>query len=516
MRRLLLAVFLVSLIIRLFNAFTIRTFFQPDEYFQALEPAHKLVFGYGYITWEWTQRLRSALHPLIYAGGYQLMYKVLPPSKEDLAVEIAPKLVSSVIAALGDTYTYRFAASYTLNDEVAMVAWILSLASSWNWYVSTRSFSNNLELMLTTIGLSYWPWHRFKLMSVLVLTFFGFHSCLVRPTNSLLWGYLGGHLLLRNRNNPSRIIRLSVPLGIVFGVVVGMSALVDWFYYGEWTFPAVNFLEFNVVKNLLVFYGAAPWHFYLLQGLPLMLMGYLPIFLSSLWSMRWSFLSGLTMFVTGAFSAISHKEFRFLQPIYPVMLVLTAVQAHRWRNLKYMKYGAGLIIAVHIFAAFFFTQINEVGEIDVVRYLKNTPTVLSVGFLTPCHSTPWHSMLHRRELVDSSWFLTCEPPLHLERGNSENVREYRDELDWFFDDPVGFLDQRLPRDDVGKWPSHIVIFEPMETIFDSYVNGSGYEQCTRFFNSYFHWDDRRRGDMIVYCDTRVKKEHESGEMNNTT
>ena len=33
--------------IRIFNALTIRTFFQPDEYYQSLEPAWKFVYGYG-------------------------------------------------------------------------------------------------------------------------------------------------------------------------------------------------------------------------------------------------------------------------------------------------------------------------------------------------------------------------------------------------------------------------------------------------------------------------------------
>lgn len=29
------------------------TYFQPDEFYQALEPAHYHVFGYGYLSWEW-------------------------------------------------------------------------------------------------------------------------------------------------------------------------------------------------------------------------------------------------------------------------------------------------------------------------------------------------------------------------------------------------------------------------------------------------------------------------------
>lgn len=40
--------------LRLVNALSLRTFFQPDEYYQALEPAWGLAFGDGsgpWITW---------------------------------------------------------------------------------------------------------------------------------------------------------------------------------------------------------------------------------------------------------------------------------------------------------------------------------------------------------------------------------------------------------------------------------------------------------------------------------
>lgn len=46
--------FLLFLTFRFLNAiFLSRTFFQPDEYWQSLEVAHRFVFGYGYLTWEW-------------------------------------------------------------------------------------------------------------------------------------------------------------------------------------------------------------------------------------------------------------------------------------------------------------------------------------------------------------------------------------------------------------------------------------------------------------------------------
>lgn len=47
---------LLALPVRLAAALAARAFFQPDEYYQALEPAYRLVFGPhagAYHTWEW-------------------------------------------------------------------------------------------------------------------------------------------------------------------------------------------------------------------------------------------------------------------------------------------------------------------------------------------------------------------------------------------------------------------------------------------------------------------------------
>lgn len=49
-----LGVFALLLAFRIVNALTLRTFFQPDEFFQSLEPAWQLAFGRAsnaWITW---------------------------------------------------------------------------------------------------------------------------------------------------------------------------------------------------------------------------------------------------------------------------------------------------------------------------------------------------------------------------------------------------------------------------------------------------------------------------------
>lgn len=78
------------LILHAILAAATRTFFQPDEYWQSLEIAHRIVFGYGYKTWEWnaggsgdgsaslwqhivTGPIRSVVHPALFVPFYWLL-----------------------------------------------------------------------------------------------------------------------------------------------------------------------------------------------------------------------------------------------------------------------------------------------------------------------------------------------------------------------------------------------------------------------------------------------------------
>ena len=67
-------IFSFILIFRIINSFCIKTMFVPDEYWQSLEVAHKMVFGYGYLSWEWTRdHIRSYIHPSIFAIYFYLL-----------------------------------------------------------------------------------------------------------------------------------------------------------------------------------------------------------------------------------------------------------------------------------------------------------------------------------------------------------------------------------------------------------------------------------------------------------
>ncbi|KAL9007394.1 MAG: hypothetical protein Q9173_007325 [Seirophora scorigena] len=119
---------------RILNALSIRTFFQPDEYFQSLEPAWQIAFGPdsgAWITWEWKNQLRSAIHPALFAGVYWSCVRILelfrmsPWAYEELLIA-APKFTQAVIAALGDYYTWKLAER--ICGRGSNEAWAASLA----------------------------------------------------------------------------------------------------------------------------------------------------------------------------------------------------------------------------------------------------------------------------------------------------------------------------------------------------------------------------------------------------
>ncbi|CAG8762231.1 18257_t:CDS:2, partial [Gigaspora rosea] len=150
------------------------------------------------------------------------------------------------------------------------------------------------------------------------------------------------------------------------------------------------------------------------------------------------------------------------------------------------------------------------GVIEVMNYLRDEAdkgNIKDIGFLAPCHSTPFYSNLHKNLKM---WFLTCEPPLN----HDINLEEYLDEADQFYKNPLEFIYTRFEHstfnsssnDSLRKWPSYLIIFEVLLKDIEYILKQLEYNQCARFFNSQFNDDSRRQGDIIVFCKTTMKYE----------
>ncbi|KAH7143944.1 GPI mannosyltransferase 3 [Dactylonectria macrodidyma] len=573
-------------IIRLINAWWIATFFQPDEYFQALEPAWDLAFGSqsgAWLTWEWKYQLRSSLHPALFSGAYLLadFISSLLPTGNVLRASIlvaAPRAVQAVIAALGDWFTWQLAVSiYGPNSNVSFFALFLTLFNPWQWYCSTRTFSNSLEMTLTIMALYFWPWELlgaaqttkenpkprpvfYSLWSFRSSLCFAALAVVLRPTNILIWATIIFVSITRVSLRGSSPLTTSVVLVLVReaifcgSFILAVSIASDRMYFGFWTFPPYNWLNFNISKSLAVFYGRNPWHYYLLQGLPLICTTSLPFAVMALYRSSGSSdhqantlktLSYTILTTIVALSLISHKEVRFIYPLLPALNVLAAPFAASFfssqptpttrnprprpifRNTPYLLTALG----VNLFLAGYLSFFHQPAPISVLTYLRHQyerihPASVSLAhishfstaspeddllfalFLMPCHTTPWRSHLVYPGL--RAYALTCEPPLHTQPNTPERDN-YRDEADRFYDDPMKFLRYELfaPTGPLPV-PRYIIGFEGIEIWLDEFLQTpegqtlgiKALRPVWSGFNGLFNEDWRRSGKMLVW-DTGV-------------
>lgn len=480
--------FFFVLVWRVVNSLSIITYFQLDEYYQALEPLYYVVFGKGSLTWEWHQQLRSFAHPLVFAICYKLCQLNHWGS---YAVRVAPKLAQLVISAIGEYHIYSLLLKVTRNVKVSQYTLILSLTSCFNWFFITRTFANNLEMTLTVVALNWFPFGDEMIWSNYVLSIsLAFVSCIIRPTNAITWIYLGSDLLVRSHQR-FRIVLVTMLLGTC---VLVMNVGLDYIFYQELTLPLWNFFQFNVVSGLSKFYGTNSLSFYLVQAIPVIMTTYTPFLCIGIWQVlklrNKSVQKLLVVCVLNLilFSSISHKEFRFIYPLMPFFMIF-ASYGFIWTNRRLKKSWAPLIVILlitNVFISYYMTRIHESGVISVVDYLVETvPEDESIGFLMPCHSTPLQSYFNSNHKI---WALSCEPPLQ-----GQHLDTYMDESDIFYNDQLSFLEK------FDDWTDYLVVFDALPSTTKHYLQDTqNYKQVLRIFNSRLHWDSRRNGDLIVY------------------
>lgn len=265
-------------------------------------------------------------------------------------------------------------------------------------------------------------------------------------------------------------------------------------------------------------------------------------------------------------SIIAHKEVRFIYPLLPALHILTAeplvsfsLPAISSPSNAYLPRRLILLFLVlaNIFVAYYTTLVHASGPVEVFSYLRErheahqdgshtslapypsygkasgaTPLVpknMSVGFLMPCHSTPWRSHFVFPSI--EAWALSCEPPVGLNETEKES---YLDEADQFYANPTDFLQHHMvgglwhvprrpsymsilpPRSPptayyshqkahpleeptFHQWPDYLVFFAQLEPTLRTALRGSAYDECSRIWNTAWHDDWRRRGDIVVWC-----------------
>ncbi|TFK42364.1 Alg9-like mannosyltransferase family-domain-containing protein [Crucibulum laeve] len=482
----------LSILVRVIVALCTRTVFQPDEYFQSLEPAYQIVFGYGHLTWEWLapKPIRSILYPALNVPIYWLL-KISGLADAgalgDWLLILLPKVLHGLFASAADIWLCELT-RLVLGNVYVSTALFLSLSSFFNALSLSRSLSNSLETSLCTIAYASYPWdaspnlssqlmfNRSRLRKTLI---FSALACMVRPTNAIIWVFLYGKLLWGYRSHKKLAVTLLLEALVVGGLALLSLFAIDTIYYSKPTFTPLNFLLTNL-SSVSLFYGSNPWHYYLSQALPILCTTALPFTLHGIWlSISEKRSTALkTMFATviwsiGIYSLAGHKEWRFIHPILPLLYVFAAKSlvdlSHGYVTKRtdkpkpksrraYPSWSSNLrqllppirpryvtLLLATLPASLYIVLFYCSGPVSVLSYIRSLSEDElrngSIGVLMPCHSTPGHAYLHREMLANGSmWSLGCEPPLE-----NQALAVYHDQTDVFFSSPISYLKTYFPK-----------------------------------------------------------------------
>lgn len=289
--------------------------FFPDEIFQTLEPAHRLVFGYGVISWEWRLGIRSWVFPTFLAGVMRATAWMGTASSGYVAG-------TAVVLSLISLITIWFGYAWAKRASGTPAAIIAALACSFFFgfvYFAPKALNEVVAAHVLLPGL-YLGVYGEKLGERKRLLLAGFlcalAACLrIQLLPALLFAMIYFCYPRWRVRIPAVAAGAAVPV-LFFGAV-------DWM---TWSYPWQSFILYykeNVVsgpgKELTL---VQPWYWYAL--VLLVLLG--PAVLLLLHGARRSpFLAIFCAIVVVSHSVIPHKEIRFIYPILAPAITMAAM-----------------------------------------------------------------------------------------------------------------------------------------------------------------------------------------------
>jgi phosphatidylinositol glycan class B len=374
---------LLALLLRLAAA-TVWTAVHPDEVFQYLETAHRLVFGPGIVTWEWRDGIRGWLLPMMVAVPMAIGGGIAPNSSLYLLLPnllmIGVSLVTVVVAwRLGERIS-RLHALFTgfvaaiwcefvylgphVTSETCSIALILPAAliliDRDGWSGRRLAFAASMLANAAAIRFQHLP-----AIAALVLI------CCARDVRSswrpLLIGGLAGLL-------PSILCDLSMG-----------STPFAWI---------IENYRFNIVQNRAGAVTSSGPLGYLTEMWPHLALWSVPLaMLAAVGARRYPALAGVAVVNLVFHSAIAHKEYRYVLLSVVIAILLAALGTVDWVRLIARRQGAEaarrklrflaivwLLASASLAAGSFRTQWTKfTPELDAFSRVREDPSVCGVA-----------------------------------------------------------------------------------------------------------------------------------------
>ncbi len=311
------AIVVLGLLLRLATALWSERMHQPDEIFQYLEQAHRLVFGYGYVPWEYRYGLRNLVLP----GALAAMLEATRWVGLDSPAFYVPAIrCVMAVLSLSVLYSVYFIGRALYGEMTARIA--VLLAASWYELIFTSTFATPEVLggytALAVLALLLAPRQPSALRCVAVGVLIGLVGIL-RLQFLPLVGVLGAMLLLRRgwRGAVFALLGTLLPLAV-------LAALDFWNLGLPFASAYYNFLYNSVYKIADTFGTSPPLQYFLDLGI-----ASTGVFAVSLlggladWRRSWPVLLFIAAILV-PHSLIPHKEYRFVFACTAPLLLLTS------------------------------------------------------------------------------------------------------------------------------------------------------------------------------------------------
>jgi GPI mannosyltransferase 3 len=357
-RLILWSALIVGLGCRVYVMLTDDGIYWPDEIHQSLEPAHRLVFGYGLVAWEFAAGARNWAFPGFVAGLMRTSAMLGGDSPQAYLLVIRLVfVVMSLATALG---IYRLARAWRASEDAAAAGaatWALATPSI---YFAHRAMSENAATLAAVWAVvfllapgasrrSIWWGASLLGLSVLFRIQMGV----------LVVGVLG---VLAARRNWRGLLESLAVLG-VWAVAYGALDALAWSdapgaLYGGWFHSARLYLQFNLVEGRSAQWGTSPPGYYaefVFRSMPIVAAC---LALGLIIGLRYApALSVLALLFFAAHSAVAHKEFRFILPMLPLAIAATVTSVDALPRAARLA-GVGLLLAGAVASAVTFRSLT--------------------------------------------------------------------------------------------------------------------------------------------------------------
>jgi hypothetical protein len=290
----------------------------PDEIYQSLEPAHRLVFGYGMQAWEFLEGARNWTLPGLVAALFKL--SALVGLEEPRGYLGLTRAAFGLVGAATAWGSWRLARAYGASPLAAGAGASLFALAAVPLYFAPRAMSENASALpvVLGLGLALAPGASRRMLmtgaSLLGL------AVLLRLQNGV---FCVGLLAVLAARRDWRAARDALAVLAGWALLFGLLDKLTW---GRWFHSALVYLDFNVVKNGAATFGVEPFSFYnrvlfrAMGGVTLVTVG-----LTLLAARRAPGLLGVAAAFYLLHALQPHKELRFLLPVLPLFAALAGV-----------------------------------------------------------------------------------------------------------------------------------------------------------------------------------------------